>query len=79
MSIQEQLEDLQSPDDEEEGIKLDPGDEAPLGGIMDLCLVGRFLTDHLINLNAMSTRLSEVWRPVKGVHVKKIPNNRVLF
>ena len=35
-------------------------------------LVGRFLTDHPVNSQAMKSTLASIWRPVKGVHVKDL-------
>ncbi|XP_057802918.1 uncharacterized protein At4g02000-like [Salvia miltiorrhiza] len=46
---------------------------------VDLCLVGRFLTDQPINFNLMRSRLASIWRPGKGVFVKDIGQGRFIF
>lgn len=46
---------------------------------VDLCLVGRFLTDQPINFNLMRSRLAGIWRPGKGVFVKDIGQGRFIF
>ncbi|XP_057779545.1 uncharacterized protein LOC130998128 [Salvia miltiorrhiza] len=46
---------------------------------VDLCLVGRFLTDQTINFPLMRSRLASVWRPGKGVFVKDIGQGRYIF
>lgn len=65
----------------------DDGTELDVGGPVDdvgaakveLSVIGRFLSQRPINYNAMSLKLSEVWKPVKGVHVKELPEQRFLF
>ncbi|XP_057794257.1 uncharacterized protein LOC131010642 [Salvia miltiorrhiza] len=46
---------------------------------VDLCLVGRFLTDQPINFNLMRSRLASIWRPGKGVFMKDIGQGRFIF
>lgn len=69
MSLEERLEDLSSPEDEEEGFDLDAGElVAPeTAGMVELCVVGRFLSQRAVNLNAMRLKMSEIWKLVKGV------------
>ncbi|XVF72731.1 hypothetical protein PTKIN_Ptkin12aG0143900 [Pterospermum kingtungense] len=47
MSIEDQLEDFSLPRDEEEVIELDDGDVQTSTERMEMCLVGRFLTDRV--------------------------------
>lgn len=46
---------------------------------VQLCLVGRFLTDRCIHSHIMKERMSEVWRPVKGVSIKDVSPGIFLF
>ncbi|XVF48482.1 hypothetical protein PTKIN_Ptkin03bG0193900 [Pterospermum kingtungense] len=79
MDLEEQFDNLEMAGDEEEDIDMDQDGLVQQDGRMDLCLVGRFLTDRSINFNAMSSRLSEIWKPGKGVHIKHISEQRFLF
>lgn len=45
----------------------------------DLCLVGRLLSDRNINFNAMKNRLADLWRPVKGVLIREIGDQKFIF
>lgn len=52
------------------------------GGVVDdvqLYLVGRFITDRSIRTNVMKARMSEVWRPVRGVSIKEESPGIFLF
>ncbi|XP_055959759.1 uncharacterized protein LOC130014835 [Mercurialis annua] len=42
-------------------------------------LVGRFLTDKIVNLIAMRQMMAFVWKPVRGVKVSEIKPNLFLF
>ncbi|KAM7516399.1 hypothetical protein LguiA_005982 [Lonicera macranthoides] len=44
-----------------------------------LSLIGRFVTDRPINLNAMQDTLSKLWRPVKGVWIKDLGPNLFMY
>ncbi|XVF61957.1 hypothetical protein PTKIN_Ptkin08bG0177000 [Pterospermum kingtungense] len=79
MALEDQFETLELLGNEEEEIDLDEGGVVQRIGRVDLCLVGRFLTERSINLNAMSFRLLEIWRPGKGEHIKDIFDSRYLF
>ncbi|XP_057811485.1 uncharacterized protein LOC131025710 [Salvia miltiorrhiza] len=46
---------------------------------VELCLVGRFLTEQPIIFNLMRSRLASVWRPGKGVFMKDIGQGRFIF
>ncbi|XVF70080.1 hypothetical protein PTKIN_Ptkin11bG0132900 [Pterospermum kingtungense] len=77
--MEEQLEDLSLDFNDDEELELDSGNNNQNPGRIDLYLVGRFFTDKSINFNAMRTRMAEIWRPVKGVHVKDSQPNLYLF
>lgn len=49
------------------------------GGRIDLCLVGRFISNKSINFVAMQTLFSEVWKPMAGVHIKEVVGERFLL
>ncbi|KAL8106936.1 hypothetical protein AgCh_023655 [Apium graveolens] len=57
-----------------------------LGGDVDiainkyeLCVVGRFVTERNINVNAMKTKMADVWRPTMGINIKEIEPGIFLF
>ncbi|RVW57304.1 hypothetical protein CK203_079244 [Vitis vinifera] len=56
------LENLSLSVDEEEEFVLDTGEDGSTTQSFDLCLIGRFLTNRMINFNAMKHRLASVWR-----------------
>ncbi|KAL8470318.1 hypothetical protein ACS0TY_032968 [Phlomoides rotata] len=43
------------------------------------CVVGRFLTDQTINFTAMKNRITDIWKPVKGVTIRTLGNGRFMF
>uniref|UniRef100_A0A803Q3T6 PHD finger protein ING n=1 Tax=Cannabis sativa TaxID=3483 RepID=A0A803Q3T6_CANSA len=43
------------------------------------CLVGRFLTNRLIDFDKMQNILASLWQPGMGMFVKQLDNNRFLF
>ena len=43
------------------------------------CLVGRFLTDKVINFEAMKNTMASLWRPGKGVCIKEVSPTLFLF
>lgn len=45
----------------------------------ELCLVGRFLTGKSINVNAMKTKMADVWKPALGVNIKELEVGVFLF
>ncbi|XP_074352306.1 uncharacterized protein At4g02000-like [Apium graveolens] len=71
-------------DDEEGGIAIMDGDE---GGMQDefstgnarLCLLGRFLTEGVLDFSAMQQTLAALWRPGRGVYIKEIDVNLFLL
>ncbi|KAH9717190.1 CCHC-type domain-containing protein [Citrus sinensis] len=70
-------------EEEEEGGLVVTGDEGEEGGQgkIDLrfCLVGRFLTDKVINFAAMKNTMASLWRPGKGVCIKDLSPTLFLF
>ena len=59
------FENLTISSDKDEELTLDKGKEG--GCQYDQCLVGRFLTDWVVNPIAMKNLLGDLWRPRKGV------------
>ena len=49
------------------------------GNKYELCVVGRFLTGRSINVNAMKTKMADVWRPAMGVNIKEVESGIFLF
>ncbi|KAF4373130.1 hypothetical protein F8388_019312 [Cannabis sativa] len=43
------------------------------------CLVGRFLNVRVIDVQAMQHMMAFLWKPVKGLYVKELEQNRFLF
>ncbi|XP_057803674.1 uncharacterized protein At4g02000-like [Salvia miltiorrhiza] len=65
--------------DEDDELVLDDEIAGGSNVSVELCLVGRFLTDQPINFNLMRSRLASVWRPGKGVFMKDIGSGRYIF
>ena len=57
----------------EDGGGLDYDDALGHANSSDLqrCLVGKFLTDKLINFPYMKHTLSEIWRPMRGMCIMR--------
>ncbi|KAH9684396.1 reverse transcriptase domain-containing protein [Citrus sinensis] len=67
-------------EDEEDGLVFQSDDMATgQEGLNDVrfCLVGRFLTDKVINFLAMKNTMAALWRPGKGPH--RVPLFHILF
>lgn len=45
----------------------------------ELCVVGRFMTERNINVNAMKTKMADVWRPAMGINIKELEPGVFLF
>lgn len=73
------LENLTLSNEEEDELVLDDGEIQDTAVSVELCLVGRFLTDQTINFNLMKSRMAAVWRPGKGLFVKDIGQGRFIF
>ncbi|XVF66915.1 hypothetical protein PTKIN_Ptkin10aG0078000 [Pterospermum kingtungense] len=79
LDVNDHPEDLSLGADDDVEIELDSGVDDQIVGKIELCLVGRLLTGKPINFNAMRSRLAEIWRPVKGIHIKDLHPNLFLF
>ncbi|KAH9779367.1 reverse transcriptase domain-containing protein [Citrus sinensis] len=70
-------------DEEEEGDLEVAGEEDEDNGRVKIdfryCLVGRFLTDKVINFVAMKNTMAALWRPGKGVCIKGLSHTLFLF
>lgn len=77
-SMEGDLERLSLIEEEEEGFVFHV-DESKEGSIVDLCLVGRFLTYRSIRSNIMKDQMADIWRPVRGVSVTKASPGIFLF
>lgn len=72
-------------DDEEEGglaLEVETGGELTEGFKdfnIQLCLVGRFITEGVMEFQAMHQTMTALWRPGKGVYIKEIDTNLYLF
>ena len=62
-------------DDEEAGLVIEQPEESDVPTSMQWCLVGRFLTDRMINRHSMKNTLAAKWRPVRGVLIKDLQPN----
>ena len=81
-SHEESVEDLcanMSLDDEEDVLVLEDISDETAQVDFQWCLVGRFLTDRVINPTAMKNTLASIWRPVKGVCIKELSPTLFLF
>ena len=70
-------------EEEDEGGLIIEGDDVEDGkdGKIDFrfCLVGRFLTDKVINFPAMKNTMAALWRPGKGICIKDLTPTLFLF
>lgn len=70
-------------EEEEEGGLIVKGDDVDEGEETKIdfryCLVGRFLTDKVINFSAMKNTLASLWRPGKGACIKDPSSTLFLF
>ncbi|KAH9680788.1 CCHC-type domain-containing protein [Citrus sinensis] len=70
-------------DEEEESGLILEGDDIDGGNNVKIeyrfCLVGRFLTDKVINFAAMKNTMASLWRPGKGVCIKEVSPTLFLF
>lgn len=74
--------DIRLRDEEEKGLMTGDIDEVnQIQGNVDLkyCLVGRFLSDRVINFQAMKNTMASLWRPGKGVHIRELSASLYLF
>ena len=60
-----------------EGDDVDEGEETKID--FRYCLVGRFLTDKVINFLAMKNTMAALWHPGKGICIKDLSPTLFLF
>ena len=69
-------------DEEDDGLIIE-GEDIDDGNKVNIdyrcCLVGRFMTDKMINFDAMKNTMASLWRPGKGVCIKDLSPTLVLF
>ncbi|XVF68710.1 hypothetical protein PTKIN_Ptkin11bG0023300 [Pterospermum kingtungense] len=78
-SLDDLMDDLILEGNDDEELELDSCAIDQTADRIDLCLMGRFLTDRSINFMAMRSHMVEIWHPVKGIHVKDLNPNLFLF
>ncbi|GMI86525.1 hypothetical protein HRI_002321800 [Hibiscus trionum] len=67
-------------DDEDNEIQVqEEGEGLPAGISSDLCFVGRFLTTSVIHFQSMRNTLANLWRPLGGIAISELGENRYLF
>ncbi|KAK6133887.1 hypothetical protein DH2020_032377 [Rehmannia glutinosa] len=70
---------LQLEEEETGGLCLEGEEVEELNQDHRWCLIGRFLSDRLVNILVMKNTLASIWRPVKGVFIKDLGPNLFLF
>ncbi|MBA0576276.1 hypothetical protein Golob_027969 [Gossypium lobatum] len=65
--------------DEEEDPMLVLGENKADEKLHDLCLVGRVLTDSIVNFPFLRNTLADLWHPLRGVSITELKNKRILF
>lgn len=53
--------------------------EKAFEGDVKLCLVGRFLSEGVMDFQAMQQTLAALWRPGRGVYIKELDVNLFMF
>ncbi|CAK8568524.1 unnamed protein product [Lathyrus sativus] len=66
-------------ENEEEGFCFEVNEEGDETSNLRWCLVGRFLSDRPFHVTIMKKRVADVWRPVRGVIIKKATKSLFLF
>ncbi|KAK1379781.1 hypothetical protein POM88_026525 [Heracleum sosnowskyi] len=71
-------------EEEERGLAVevteeDENHEAFYGLDAKLCLMGRFITEGVVDFPSMKQTLAALWRPGRGVHIRDIDVNLYLF
>ncbi|PPR80928.1 hypothetical protein GOBAR_AA39785 [Gossypium barbadense] len=77
-TMDDDLANLNIMDDEEEPMVM-AGDEIANGHLNDFCLVGRVLTDSVVNFPPLKNTLADLWHPLRGVAISEFEGNRILF
>lgn len=83
-NIIETMNNISLDDEEDDGLILEGiAGETFLESIKDfnaeLCLVGRFLIEGVVDFPAMQQTMAALWRPGKGVFIKEVDVNLYLF
>ncbi|KAL8476853.1 hypothetical protein ACS0TY_029233 [Phlomoides rotata] len=65
--------------EEEDDLILEHSAENEAHRATKICMVGRFLTDQTFNFTAMKNRMTNIWKPVKGVTIKTLGDGRFIF
>ncbi|GMI95765.1 hypothetical protein like AT3G31430 [Hibiscus trionum] len=65
-------------DDEDSEIQIENNTET-VGISFDLCFVGRFVTSSVIHFQSMRNTLANLWRPLGGIAISDLGNNRYLY
>lgn len=76
--LDDQFMGLDIADEENLAVVVDGGEEIEVNRY-ELCIVGRFLTERRINVNAMKSKMADVWRPAMGINIKEIEQGIFLF
>ncbi|XP_065877908.1 uncharacterized protein [Euphorbia lathyris] len=66
-------------EDEETPFEFLANREEDSGGTESLVLIGRFLTERVINFTSMKTRMADIWMPKKGVWITAVNANLFSF
>ncbi|KAG8481733.1 hypothetical protein CXB51_026616 [Gossypium anomalum] len=70
-TMDEDLVNLNIMDEEEEPMMM-AGDEIADGHLYDFCLVGRVLTDSVVNFPSLQNTLADLWHPLRGVTISEL-------
>lgn len=76
--IEMQMAELNIENEENEELVFEEGVEEELNRF-ELCLVGRFLTEKNINGRVMKTKMTDIWRPARGITIKDIKPGLFMF
>ncbi|XP_074347410.1 uncharacterized protein LOC141686264 [Apium graveolens] len=82
--IVEAMQHITLDEEEEGGLALEGFEEAGQGENLGdfnakLCLVGRFLSEGVMDFQAMQQTLAAIWKPGRGVYIKEVDVNLYLF
>lgn len=66
-------------DDDKGGYYFDVDEDGVDASDLCLCLVGRFVCDKSIHIMSMKKQATDMWRPVKGVIIKKALKGLFLY
>ncbi|MBA0553913.1 hypothetical protein Golob_013052 [Gossypium lobatum] len=65
--------------DEEEDPLVVLGDDISTDTEYGLCLVGRVLTDSIVNFPSLKNTLADLWHPLRGVSIMEIEEKCISF